>query len=78
MLELHVTVMIDFFFTRFHHPRFGFIKCIRTIKSVSCGDELTVAYGYDHTRLETDAPEWYKNKLKVWEVKCKERTGSIC
>lgn len=51
---------------RFDHPRFGKIKCIRTIKSVEPGDELTVAYGYDHAKLETDAPEWYKETLREW------------
>lgn len=30
------------------------------------GDELTVAYGYDHTKLDTDAPDWYRKKLKEW------------
>ena len=47
-----------FLFSRFNHPRFGEIKCIRTIQPVSPGDELTVAYGYDHNKLDTDAPEW--------------------
>lgn len=51
-------------YDRFHHPRFGSIKCIRTIQRVKTGDELTVAYGYDHTKLDTDAPEWYKLQLK--------------
>jgi len=50
-----------------NHPRFGRIKCIRTIQPVRAGDELTVAYGYDHNKLETDAPEWYKEKLKQFQ-----------
>jgi len=55
------------YFLRFNHPRFGEIKCIRTIKPVESGDELTVAYGYDHNKLDTDAPEWYKRKLKEFQ-----------
>ena len=52
---------------RYDHPRFGKIKCIRTIKDVSPGEELTVAYGYDHNGLgknEADAPEWYRTQLE--------------
>ena len=51
---------------RFEHPRFGRIKCIRTIQPVESGDELTVAYGYDHNKLDTDAPDWYKRILNEW------------
>ena len=54
--------------TRFDHPRFGQIKCIKTIKRVSPDDELTVAYGYDHSKLDTEAPTWYKTKLKTFQV----------
>ena len=50
----------------YDHPRFGLIKCTRTITNVRAGDELTVAYGYDHEKLATDAPEWYREKLKVF------------
>jgi len=53
-------------YDKFDHPRFGRIKCIRTIQPVEAGDELTVAYGYDHNKLDTDAPDWYKHKLKEW------------
>jgi len=55
-------------YDKFDHPRFGSIKCIRTIKAVVAGEELTVEYGYDHTKLETEAPQWYKNKLKIWQT----------
>lgn len=51
---------------RFNHPRFGAIKCIRTIQHVKPGDELIVAYGYDHSKLDTDAPDWYRHKVKEW------------
>ena len=54
------------FCIRFDHPRFGKIKCIRTIRAVKGDEELTVAYGYDHAKLETDAPDWYKEALERW------------
>jgi len=37
------------------HPRFGKIKCIRTIRDVQEDEEVTVLYGYTNT-----APKWYK------------------
>ena len=55
------------FHSRFDHPRFGRIKCIRTIKSVEADEELTVEYGYDHNGLgenNPEAPQWYKSQLK--------------
>ncbi|XP_065059251.1 histone-lysine N-methyltransferase SETD7-like [Rhopilema esculentum] len=54
-------------YDRFDHPRFGRIKCIRTIKSVEADEELTVEYGYDHNGLgknNPEAPQWYKSQLK--------------
>lgn len=53
-------------YDRFNHPRFGEIKCIRTIKEVYPGDELTVAYGYDHEKFDSEAPYWYREELKTW------------
>ncbi|XP_047126209.1 histone-lysine N-methyltransferase SETD7 isoform X1 [Hydra vulgaris] len=50
-------------YDRFNHPRFGKIKCIRTISFVQPGDELFVEYGYDHLKLDTDAPLWYQKAL---------------
>ena len=52
---------------RFDHPRFGKIKCIRTIRPVKAGEELTVEYGYDHNGLgpnNPDAPQWYKDQYE--------------
>ena len=37
------------------HPRFGAIKCIRTLRAVTAGEELTVDYGY----AERSGPKWY-------------------
>ncbi|XP_053317115.1 histone-lysine N-methyltransferase SETD7 isoform X1 [Spea bombifrons] len=55
----------------FVHPRFGPIKCIRTIMAVEKDEELTVAYGYDHNPTEKngpEAPEWYQQQLKAFQI----------
>ncbi|XP_071975535.1 histone-lysine N-methyltransferase SETD7 [Engystomops pustulosus] len=55
----------------FVHPRFGPIKCIRTIRAVEKDEELTVAYGYDHNSAGMngpEAPEWYQQQLKEFEL----------
>ncbi|XP_073511923.1 histone-lysine N-methyltransferase SETD7 isoform X2 [Phyllobates terribilis] len=55
----------------FVHPRFGHIKCIRTIAAVEKDEELTVAYGYDHNsagKNGPEAPEWYRQQLKEFEL----------
>ncbi|XP_034036893.1 histone-lysine N-methyltransferase SETD7 isoform X2 [Thalassophryne amazonica] len=52
---------------KFVHPRFGPIKCIRTLRPVQKGEELTVAYGYDHDGL--DAPDWYKQEMEEFKQK---------
>ena len=47
----------------FVHPRFGPIKCIRTLVPVSAGEELTCDYGYHHKLPGSDAddlPSWFK------------------
>ncbi|XP_039975029.1 histone-lysine N-methyltransferase SETD7-like isoform X2 [Xiphias gladius] len=52
----------------FVHPRFGPIKCIRTLRAVQKDEELTVAYGYDHGptgKSGPEAPDWYKQELEV-------------
>lgn len=56
---------------RFVHPRFGPIKCIRTIRAVEKDEELTVAYGYDHNpagQNGPEAPEWYQLELKAFQA----------
>ncbi|KAG8592708.1 hypothetical protein GDO81_000597 [Engystomops pustulosus] len=55
----------------FVHPRFGPIKCIRTIRAVEKDEELTVAYGYNHNSAGMngpEAPEWYQQQLKEFEL----------
>ncbi|XP_028816123.1 histone-lysine N-methyltransferase SETD7 isoform X1 [Denticeps clupeoides] len=52
------------------HPRFGPIKCIRTVRAVHKDEELTVAYGYDHEtsgKSGPEAPEWYKQELREFQ-----------
>ncbi|XP_056143031.1 histone-lysine N-methyltransferase SETD7 [Lampris incognitus] len=54
----------------FVHPRFGPIKCIRTLKAVQKDEELTVAYGYDHECAGNNGPEapaWYKQELELFQ-----------
>ncbi|CAH2301028.1 histone-lysine N-methyltransferase SETD7 [Pelobates cultripes] len=55
----------------FVHPRFGPIKCIRTIVAVEQDEELTVSYGYDHNsagKNGPEAPEWYQQQLTAFQV----------
>ncbi|EGW07015.1 Histone-lysine N-methyltransferase SETD7 [Cricetulus griseus] len=55
----------------FVHPRFGPIKCIRTLQAVEAEEELTVAYGYDHSppgKSGPEAPEWYQVELKAFQA----------
>ncbi|XP_056295072.1 histone-lysine N-methyltransferase SETD7 [Pseudoliparis swirei] len=54
----------------FVHPRFGPIKCVRTLRAVQKDEELTVAYGYDHETPGNngpEAPDWYKLGLKEFQ-----------
>ncbi|XP_024116136.1 histone-lysine N-methyltransferase SETD7 isoform X1 [Oryzias melastigma] len=54
----------------FVHPRFGQIKCIRTLRAVQKDEELTVAYGYDHKptgQNDPEAPDWYMQELEVFQ-----------
>lgn len=65
--------MVEWFafaWRRFVHPRFGPIKCIRTLQAVQKDEELTVAYGYDHKASGGDgpeAPDWYKVELEAFQ-----------
>lgn len=55
---------------RYVHPRFGNIKCIRTLRAVQKDEELTVAYGYDHEptgKNGPEAPDWYKRELEEFQ-----------
>ncbi|XP_065919904.1 histone-lysine N-methyltransferase SETD7-like [Dysidea avara] len=51
----------------FVHPRFGEIKCVRTLCEVNCGEELTCCYDYNHYKPDdntADMPEWYLKDFK--------------
>lgn len=52
----------------FHHPRFGPIKCIRTLRSINSDEELTCCYDYNHQKPDSsaDLPEWYLADFKKW------------
>lgn len=55
---------------RFVHPRFGPIKCIRTLRPVRKDEELLVAYGYNHESKGgngPEAPDWYKSDLEEFQ-----------
>lgn len=41
------------------HPRFGSIKCLRSIKSINKNEEIFVDYGY-----QDEFPMWYQDKYK--------------
>lgn len=47
----------------FVHPRFGNIKCIRTLHPITAEEELTCDYGYEHKIPGTsisDLPSWFE------------------
>lgn len=51
-------------YDHFVHPRFGPIKCVRTVRHVSAGEELTCDYGYHHKLPGSeidDLPSWFKS-----------------
>ena len=52
----------------FYHPRFGQIKCIRTLRKLDCGEELTCCYDYNHQKTDStaDLPDWYLTEFKKW------------
>lgn len=69
MLIYHCTNSC-FYLSRYVHPRFGQIKCIRTIRAMEKDEELTVAYGYDHepsAKSDPEAPEWYTKQLQEFQ-----------
>ena len=47
----------------FDHPRFGLIKCIRTLQPVKKDEEFLVTYDYEHGEDGQDVPEWYKKEV---------------
>lgn len=54
-------------FDSFQHPRFGTIKCLRTLSYITKGDELTAGYGYENNDITLESlgeilemPDWYR------------------
>lgn len=52
-------------YSHFDHPRFGHIKCIRTIRPVKAGEELLVDYGY--SLHHKGGPSWWKETYRKWK-----------
>lgn len=76
--SLHAVLIFILGLCRFVHPRFGPIKCIRTIRAVQKDEELMVAYGYDHEPMGKngpEAPDWYKQELKEFQLRQGAPTG---
>lgn len=70
-LLVHPGMTVCILMSRFVHPRFGPIKCIRTLRAVEADEELTVAYGYDHSppgKSGPEAPDWYQVELKAFQA----------
>jgi len=61
----------------FDHPRFGNIKCIRTLRPISAGEELLVSYDYHHGTDGNDVPCWYKKLQMIHIVHSSARDASI-
>ena len=55
-------------YNHFHHPRFGEIKCIKTLRMIEHGEELTCCYDYSHQKADntSDLPDWYSSEFKKW------------
>lgn len=71
LLLTYLGITVHISMSRFVHPRFGPIKCIRTLRAVEANEELTVAYGYDHSppgKSGPEAPEWYQVELKAFQA----------
>jgi histone-lysine N-methyltransferase SETD7 len=45
---------------RYYHPRFGAIKCIRSIRPIAKDEEICVDYGYK----KNTGPTWYREYKK--------------
>mmetsp|Transcript_25689 Transcript_25689/g.41265 ORF Transcript_25689/g.41265 Transcript_25689/m.41265 type:complete len:276 (-) Transcript_25689:71-898(-) len=47
------------------HPRFGQIRCIKTLRPIKKGEELLVSYGYDILNVTGDGvPDWFLEGYK--------------
>lgn len=56
------------------HPRFGDVKCVRTVRDVRAGEEILVSYGYDESEGADDQmPAWYAAALEARRRESRER-----
>lgn len=58
----HVAACRNAMYDVYWHPRFGAIKCLRTLREVQAGEEILVDYGYGRKEDGAyDAPSWYQH-----------------
>ncbi|KAL6041580.1 Histone-lysine N-methyltransferase setd7 [Balamuthia mandrillaris] len=53
----------------YHHPRFGKIKCLKSIRNIRKGEEIYVDYTYD----EEDCPPWFRAKRDLARQRLKQQ-----
>ncbi len=59
------------------HPRFGDIRCLKTLRNIQKGEEMFEDYNYgDDVSDESESPRWYKNQLK--EIQAKNGEVGMC
>ena len=59
-----------------NHPRFGLVKCLRSIRDIEVGEEVYVDYGYGEEE-EDWHPSWYKNILRKIHEDWERLNGKI-
>lgn len=63
-------------YSHYHHPRFGHIKCILTLRPIVKDEELYVDYGYHlkknrggkNSGSQTTGPLWYRQGWNAWKL----------
>ena len=53
-----------------NHPRFGFLRCIRSTRAINVGEEIFVDYGYGTDETNERHPAWYQIGLKMSKNNC--------
>ena len=48
-----------------NHPRFGFLRCIRSTRAINVGEEIFVDYGYGTDEKDDGHPSWYQKGLQM-------------
>ena len=57
-------VNVDFCYMK--HPRFGNIRCTRSLRLINKGEEIFEDYQYEMTN--DDTPRWYKDAYKTYRA----------